>query len=112
MPDPAPNPELLRSLGRLARAAKLLRELCRLDSAFGVPAETLEGAEAHEEANAILDRHAARSASITAATDILSYGLTAWEFKPFVEEHPQVAWAMLQTLAGRLREAQAHEHTH
>jgi CRP/FNR family cyclic AMP-dependent transcriptional regulator len=53
-----------------------------------------------------------RSASITAVTDILSYGLTAWEFKPFVEEHPQVAWAMLQTLARRLREAQAHEHTH
>jgi CRP/FNR family cyclic AMP-dependent transcriptional regulator len=53
-----------------------------------------------------------RSASITAATDILSYGLTAWEFKPFVEEHPRVAWAMLQTLARRLREAQAHEHTH
>jgi len=53
-----------------------------------------------------------RSASITAATDILSYGLTAWEFRPFVEEHPQVAWAMLQTLARRLREAQAHEHTH
>jgi CRP/FNR family cyclic AMP-dependent transcriptional regulator len=53
-----------------------------------------------------------RSASITAATDILAYGLTAWEFRPFVEEHPQVAWALLQTLARRLREAQAHEHTH
>ena len=53
-----------------------------------------------------------RSASIMAATDILSYGLTAWEFRPFVEEHPQVAWALLQTLAKRLRESQAHEHTH
>jgi CRP-like cAMP-binding protein len=53
-----------------------------------------------------------RSATITAATDILSYGLTAWEFRPFVEEHPQVAWVMLQTLARRLRGAQAHEHTH
>jgi CRP/FNR family transcriptional regulator, cyclic AMP receptor protein len=53
-----------------------------------------------------------RSASITAATDLLCYGLTAWEFKPFVEEHPQVAWAMLETLARRLRESQAHEHTH
>jgi CRP-like cAMP-binding protein len=53
-----------------------------------------------------------RSASITAATDILAYGLTAWEFRPFVEEHPEVAWALLQTLARRLREAQAHEHTH
>jgi CRP-like cAMP-binding protein len=53
-----------------------------------------------------------RSASITAATDLLCYGLTAWEFRPFVEEHPQVAWTLLQTLARRLRESQAHEHTH
>ena len=53
-----------------------------------------------------------RSASITAATDLLCYGLTAWEFRPFVEEHPQVAWTLLQTLAKRLRESQAHEHTH
>jgi CRP/FNR family transcriptional regulator, cyclic AMP receptor protein len=53
-----------------------------------------------------------RSATITAATDILCYGLTAWEFRPFVEEHPQVAWSMLQTLARRLRDSQAHEHTH
>jgi CRP-like cAMP-binding protein len=51
-----------------------------------------------------------RSASITAATDLLCYGMTPWEFRPFVEEHPQVAWALLQTLAGRLREAQAHQH--
>jgi CRP/FNR family transcriptional regulator, cyclic AMP receptor protein len=48
-----------------------------------------------------------RSASITAATDLLCYGLTPWEFRPFVEEHPKVAWALLQTLAGRLREAQS-----
>ena len=53
-----------------------------------------------------------RSATITAATDLRCYGLTAWEFRPFVEEHPQVAWALLQTLTRRLREAQAHEHTH
>jgi CRP-like cAMP-binding protein len=53
-----------------------------------------------------------RSATITADTDLLCYGMTAWEFRPFVEEHPQVAWVMLKTLARRLREAQAHEHTH
>jgi CRP/FNR family cyclic AMP-dependent transcriptional regulator len=53
-----------------------------------------------------------RSATITANTDLLCYGMTPWEFRPFVEEHPQVAWVMLQTLARRLREAQAHEHTH
>ncbi len=44
-----------------------------------------------------------RSASITAATDLVCYGLTPWEFRPFVEEHPTVAWALLQTLARRMR---------
>ncbi len=48
-----------------------------------------------------------RSPSITATTDLLCYGLTPWEFRPFVEEHPKVAWALLQTLAGRLRDAQS-----
>ena len=47
-----------------------------------------------------------RSATITAATDLRCYGLTPWEFRPFVEEHPQVAWVLLRTLARRLREAQ------
>jgi CRP-like cAMP-binding protein len=47
-----------------------------------------------------------RSASIVAATDLLCYGLTPWEFRPFVEEHPKVAWAFLQSLARRYREAQ------
>jgi CRP/FNR family transcriptional regulator, cyclic AMP receptor protein len=50
-----------------------------------------------------------RTATITAATDVTAYGLTSWEFKPFVEDHPQVAWALLKTLAQRLRAAQAHE---
>jgi CRP-like cAMP-binding protein len=48
-----------------------------------------------------------RSASITAATDLRCYGLTPWEFRPFIEEHPKVAWVLLQTLARRLRAAQA-----
>jgi CRP/FNR family cyclic AMP-dependent transcriptional regulator len=48
-----------------------------------------------------------RSASITATTELLCYGLTPWEFRPFVEENPKVAWALLQTLAGRLRDAQS-----
>jgi CRP/FNR family cyclic AMP-dependent transcriptional regulator len=44
-----------------------------------------------------------RSATIVAATDLRCYGLSPWEFRPFVEEHPQVAWALLQTLARRFR---------
>jgi CRP-like cAMP-binding protein len=51
-----------------------------------------------------------RSASIVAATDLLCYGLTPWEFRPFVEEHPRVAWALLEVMARRYRESQAHEH--
>jgi CRP-like cAMP-binding protein len=51
-----------------------------------------------------------RSASITAATDLLCYGMTPWEFKPFVEQHPQVAWVLLETLARRYRQAEAHSH--
>lgn len=47
-----------------------------------------------------------RSASITAATDLRCYGLTPWEFRPFVADHPQVAWKLLKTLAGLLRTAQ------
>jgi CRP/FNR family transcriptional regulator, cyclic AMP receptor protein len=47
-----------------------------------------------------------RSASITAASDLLCYGMTPWEFRPFVEEHPQVAWGLLKTLAHRFRDVQ------
>ena len=49
----------------------------------------------------------ARTATITAVTDLRCVGMTAWEFKPFVQEHPDVAWALLQGLAGRVRSAEA-----
>jgi CRP/FNR family cyclic AMP-dependent transcriptional regulator len=48
-----------------------------------------------------------RSASIIAATDLDVCFLTPWEFRPFVEEHPEVAWKLLRSLARRLREAQS-----
>jgi CRP/FNR family transcriptional regulator len=48
-----------------------------------------------------------RSATVVATSDLRCRGMTAWEFKPFVEEHPDVAWALLQTLVGRLREAES-----
>jgi CRP/FNR family cyclic AMP-dependent transcriptional regulator len=53
-----------------------------------------------------------RSASITAVTDLLCYGMTPWEFRPFVEQHPQVAWGLLQTLARRFRGEQTHQDSH
>jgi len=48
-----------------------------------------------------------RSATVTAATDLRCRGMAAWEFRAFVQEHPEVAWPLLQTLASRLREAEA-----
>ncbi|MDP9276592.1 MAG: cyclic nucleotide-binding domain-containing protein [Actinomycetota bacterium] len=48
-----------------------------------------------------------RSATIVAATDLHCRGLAVWEFRPFVQEHPEVAWPLLETLAARLREAEA-----
>ena len=48
-----------------------------------------------------------RSATVVAATDLLCIALTPWEFRPFIEEHPTVAWTLLQTLARRLRAAEA-----
>jgi CRP/FNR family cyclic AMP-dependent transcriptional regulator len=48
-----------------------------------------------------------RSATIIAGTDLRCRGMSAWEFRPFVEEHPEVAWALLETLVGRLRAAES-----
>jgi CRP-like cAMP-binding protein len=47
-----------------------------------------------------------RSASVTATTDLRCRGMAAWEFRSFVQEHPEVAWPLLQTLASRLRDAE------
>jgi CRP-like cAMP-binding protein len=47
-----------------------------------------------------------RSATIVASTDLRCRGMSAWEFRPFVEENPEVAWSLLETLVGRLREAE------
>jgi CRP-like cAMP-binding protein len=47
----------------------------------------------------------ARTATITATTDLVCYGLTSWEFKPLVESNGKIAWKLLQTLAKRLRAA-------
>lgn len=47
----------------------------------------------------------ARAATIVADTDMRCLSMTRWEFRPFVKEHPDVAWALLETLARQLREA-------
>lgn len=46
-----------------------------------------------------------RSATVTAATDLVCYGLTFWEFRPLVERNGAIGWKLLQALAKRLRAA-------
>jgi CRP/FNR family transcriptional regulator, cyclic AMP receptor protein len=48
-----------------------------------------------------------RSATIVAKTDLTVAATARWDFKSFLEEHPEVAWRLLQTLSRRLREAEA-----
>ncbi len=56
---------------------------------------------------ALLDMSADRVATIVAETDVRCASMTAWEFKPFVVGHPEVAWVMLKNVAERLRAAEA-----
>lgn len=56
---------------------------------------------------ALLDAGGQRSASVIAGPDLRCAGMTAWNFKPFVQDHPEIAWALLKTLARRLRAAEA-----
>ena len=48
----------------------------------------------------------ARTATITATTDLVCQGLTYWEFRPLVQQNGTIAWNLLRTLARRLRDAQ------
>jgi CRP/FNR family cyclic AMP-dependent transcriptional regulator len=48
-----------------------------------------------------------RTATVVAATDLRCRGMSAWEFRPFVQEHPEAAWPLLVSLVSRLREAEA-----
>ena len=49
----------------------------------------------------------ARTATVTAETDMKTYAMTFWEFRPIVETDARIAWTLVQALAHRLREADA-----
>jgi CRP-like cAMP-binding protein len=55
---------------------------------------------------ALLDE-GARTASVVAETDMITYAMTFWEFRPIVETDSRIAWKLVQALARRLREADA-----
>jgi len=51
-----------------------------------------------------------RSATITASTDLVCYGLTFWEFRPLVLGNAEIGWKLLQSLAKKLRAAELRPH--
>jgi pyruvate,water dikinase len=73
----------------------------------GRPRATLTSGDYFGEV-ALIDE-GARSATITADTELVCYGLTYWEFRPLVQHNAAIAWNLLQTLAQRLRTAQGDQ---
>jgi len=55
---------------------------------------------------ALIDK-SARSATIKADTEVHGYQLPVWSFRPLVESHPEMAWALLEALAQRVRVAES-----
>ena len=43
-----------------------------------------------------------RAGEVTAETDLECYAMAAWQFRPFVQDHPDVAWALLRSLVQRI----------
>jgi len=51
----------------------------------------------------------ARTATVIAESDMTTYAMTFWEFRPIVETDSRIAWKLVQALARRLREADARQ---
>jgi len=55
---------------------------------------------------ALIDR-SLRSATVTADSDLRCLMMTQWVFRPFAMAHPEVAWALLELMVQRVRDAEA-----
>ena len=44
-----------------------------------------------------------RTATITAKTDMLCWGMTPWDFRPLVESNSTIAWKLLTAMADKLK---------
>ena len=46
----------------------------------------------------------ARTATVTAETDVTAHVLVAWDFRPLVKDDPELAWNLLRGVAAILRQ--------
>jgi CRP/FNR family transcriptional regulator, cyclic AMP receptor protein len=74
-------------------------------SVHGRPVRTLGPGDYFGEM-ALID-NSFRSAEITAETDLRCLLFVAWVFRPFAMEHPESAWALLEIMVQRVREAES-----
>jgi len=44
-----------------------------------------------------------RTATLTARTDMLCYGMTPWDFRPLVESNSNIAWKLLTAMAEKMK---------
>lgn len=44
-----------------------------------------------------------RTATLTARTDMVCYGMTPWEFRPLVESNSTIAWKLLSAMAEKMK---------
>ena len=44
-----------------------------------------------------------RTATLTASTDMVCYGMTPWDFRPLVESNSAIAWKLLTAMADKLK---------
>ena len=48
----------------------------------------------------------ARTATVTADTQLRTYGMTFWDFRPLVEDTPGIAWKLLQAAVKQYDQSQ------
>lgn len=53
---------------------------------------------------ALLSDDGTRSATVTADTDLQCMAMTAWQFRAFLKEHPDISWQIISTMGRRLAE--------
>lgn len=51
--------------------------------------------------------HGARTATVTAETELKTYGMTFWDFRPLVEDTPGIAWKLLEGAVKQYDQSQA-----
>ena len=99
-------------------AGAVLTEQDQTGVTFGVIVEGEAAVDVHGQASrtlgpgdyfgemALID-HSYRSATITAGTTLRCLLFTAWVFRPFAMQHPETAWALLEMMVQRVRDAEA-----